>query len=138
MKKPTGKVVVIPCSGIGKVYGALARETAYELAERVRPDTILLTCLPLVVVGDEQAKQLVTENPVITIDGCPMKCAHKSVESHGIEVAQSYQSISFYVAHKDLKPEGVTELDETGRKLAAVAADELAAVVDSLAGKEPK
>jgi uncharacterized metal-binding protein len=138
MKKPTGKVVVIPCSGIGKVYGALARETAYELAECVRPQSVLLTCLPLVVVGDEQARQLVTDNPVITIDGCPMGCAHKSVESHGVEVAHSCQAISFYVAHKDLKPDGVAELDETGQKLAAIAADELAAVVDKLAGGEEK
>ena len=135
MKTPTGNVVVIPCSGIGKVYGALARETAYELAERVRPDTVRLTCLPLVVAGDEEAKQLVTENPVIAIDGCPMNCAHKSVASHNVEVARSVQASSFYTAHRDLKPGGVAELDETGRKLAAVAADELAEIVDSLAGK---
>lgn len=138
MKTPTGKVVVIPCSGIGKVYGALAREIAYELAERVRPQSVLLTCLPLLLIGDEQAKQLVTENAVITIDGCPMKCAYKSVELHGVEVAQSYLAINFYIAHKDLKPEGVAELDETGRKLAAIAADELATVVDDLAGREEK
>lgn len=134
MKTPTGKVVVIPCSGIGKVYGALSRETAYELADRVRPDKVLLTCLPLLMIADEQAMQLVMENPVITIDGCPLGCAHKCVESHGIEVAKICQAISFYVAHKDLKPEGVAELDETGRKLAAIAADELASAVDELAG----
>ena len=33
---------------------------------------------------------------------------------------------NFYKAHKDLKPEGIAELNETGRKLAAVAAEELA------------
>lgn len=135
MKSPTGHVVVIPCSGIGKVFGALARETAYELAERVRPGSVRLTCLPLVVAGDAEAKQLVTENPVIAIDGCPLNCAHKSVESHGVEVARTVQASSFYASHRELKPGGVAELDETGRKLAAVAADELAAVVDSLAGK---
>lgn len=134
MKPPTGKVVVIPCSGIGKVYGALSREIAYELAERVRPDTVVLTCLPLLMIADEQAKQLVMENPVITIDGCPLGCAHNCVESHGIEAAKTFQAIGFYVANKDLKPEGVAELDDTGRKLAALAADELAAVVDELAG----
>jgi len=31
MDKKPKKVVVLPCSGIGKTYGALARETAYEL-----------------------------------------------------------------------------------------------------------
>jgi uncharacterized metal-binding protein len=134
MKTSTGKVVAIPCSGIGKVYGALSREIAYELAERVRPDTVLLTCLSLLMIADEQATRLVTDNPVITIDGCPLGCAHKCVESRGVEVARTCQAISFYVAHKDLKPEGVAELDETGRKLAAVAADELAPIVDELAG----
>lgn len=138
MKKPTGKVVVIPCSGIGKVYGALAREITYELADRVRPQSVQLTCLPLLMIQDEQAKQLVEENPVITIDGCPLSCAHKSVESLGVEVAKAYQTVTFYAAHKDLKPEGVAELDETGQKLAAVAADEIAPVVDALAGKEAK
>ena len=37
MGKKHKKIVVLPCSGIGKVYGALARETTYELVERVRP-----------------------------------------------------------------------------------------------------
>lgn len=136
MKTPSGKVVVIPCSGIGKVYGALARETAYELAEQVRPESVVLTCLPLVVAGDGEATTLVRGNPVIAIDGCPMNCARKSVEVHGVEVAHSCQAIAFYVAHKELKPEGVAELDATGRKLAAVAAVELATVVDALAGRE--
>ena len=37
MGKKQKQVVVLPCSGIGKVYGAVARETAYELVEKVRP-----------------------------------------------------------------------------------------------------
>ena len=52
MDKTPKKVVVLPCSGIGKTYGALARETAYELAERVRPGVAALTCLPLLVIND--------------------------------------------------------------------------------------
>lgn len=55
------------------------------------------------------------------------------MEALGAEVAKSYQAINFYKAHKDLKPEGIAELDEIGKKLAALAADELAAVVDELA-----
>jgi len=48
-KKPK-QVVVLPCSGIGKVYGAVARETAYELVEKVRPGLATLTCQPLLVM----------------------------------------------------------------------------------------
>ena len=83
MGKKHKKVVVLPCSGIGKVYGALARETMYELLERVRPGLVATTCLPLLVIKDPEAVALVTENPVITIDGCPKDCAKKSVEALG-------------------------------------------------------
>ena len=136
MNKTTKKVVVLPCSGIGKAYGALARETAYELAERVRPGVTTLTCLPLLVINDPAARKLVTENPVIAIDGCPKECAKKSVEARGKEPAVSYQAIRFYTAHKDLKPEGVARLNEAGQKLAMITADELAETVDRLAAQE--
>lgn len=136
-KKPK-KVVVLPCSGIGKVYGALARETAYELVEKVRPGLATTTCLPLLVIKDPEAVALVTENPVITIDGCPKDCARKSVEALGKVVNQTYEAIKFYKEHKDLKPEGVAEVNETGRKLAALAAEEVAKAVDELAAGEEK
>ncbi|HOT29375.1 MAG TPA: putative zinc-binding protein [Candidatus Ozemobacteraceae bacterium] len=130
------KVVVLPCSGIGKAYGALSREIAYELAERVRPDKTAMTCLPLLVISDSDALKLVRENPVITIDGCPLECARKSLEAVGAKPAHACQSFKFYVAHKELKPEGVAQLNEAGRKLAGLAADELAATVDRLIAGE--
>ncbi|MGC9196931.1 MAG: putative zinc-binding protein [Syntrophobacteraceae bacterium] len=133
MNQKAKNVVVLPCSGIGKVYGALARETTYELIDRVRPGVVVTTCLPLLVIEDPQAKQLVSANPVITIDGCPKSCAQKCVEAQGVTPAKCFQAINFYKDHKDLKPEGIAELDENGRRLAAVAADELAPVVDMLA-----
>jgi len=130
------KVVVLPCSGIGKVFGALARETMYELLERVRPGLVATTCLPLLVIKDPEAVALVTGNPVITIDGCPKDCANKSVEALGKAVDKTFEAIKFYKEHKDLKPEGIAEVNETGRKLAAVAADEVAKEVDRLAAGE--
>jgi uncharacterized metal-binding protein len=134
-KKPK-QVVVLPCSGIGKVYGAVARETAYELVEKVRPGLATLICLPLLVINDPRAVALVTENPVITIDGCPKDCAKKSVEAVGGRVAKAYEAIKFYKEHKDLKPEGIAEVNDTGRKLAQVAAAEVAQEVDKLAAGE--
>ena len=138
MGKKHKQVVVLPCSGIGKVFGALARETAYELVEKVRPGLATLTCLPLLVINDPDAVALVTENPVITIDGCPKDCAKKSVEAVGGQVAKAYEAIKFYKEHKDLKPEGLAEVNDTGRELATVAAKEVAKVVDKLAAGEEK
>ncbi len=136
MGKKHKKVVVLPCSGIGKVYGALARETMYELVEKLRPGLATTTCLPLLVIQDPEAVALVTENPVITIDGCPKDCAKKSVEALGKIVDRAYEAIKFYKEHKDLKPEGIAEVNDTGRKLAAVAAEEVAQEVDKLAAGE--
>ncbi len=130
------RVMIVPCSGIGKVYGAVARETAHELVEKMRPGLATLTCLPLLVINDPEAVALVMENPVITIDGCPKDCAKKSVEAVGGQVARAYEAIKFYKEHKDLKPEGIAEVNETGRKLARVAAQEVAQEVDKLAAGE--
>jgi len=138
MDNKAKKVAVLACSGIGKAFGALARETTYELVERVRPNTAVTTCLALLVIGDPEAKRLVTENPVITIDGCAKECAKKSIESQGAKVAKAYQAMNFFKKHKDLKPEGISELNEAGQKLAAIAADELGEVVDELAAKEDR
>ncbi len=129
------KVVVLPCSGIGKSFGSVAREAAYELVDRLRPGVAVTTCLPLLVCEDPEAVRLVRENPVITIDGCPNDCARKSAEAAGGRVTP-YRAINFYKAHRDLKPEGVSELNEAGRKLSEVAAAELAPIVDGLAAQE--
>lgn len=128
-------VVLLPCSGIGKVYGAVARETAYEVVERVRPGVTSLTCLPLLVVEDAEALSLVKGNPVIAIDGCQKECANRSLEAHGVQAARHLHAIDFYKSHKDLKPEGVAELNETGRRLAALAAEEIASLVDECLAK---
>ena len=32
------KVVIVPCSGIGKSYGTVTREAAYDVVEDLRPD----------------------------------------------------------------------------------------------------
>ncbi len=132
MKKNSRKVAVFACSGIGKPLGTVAREIGYELTERVRPDTTVLTCLALLVINDPETQQLITENPVIAIDGCSLDCAKKSLEANGAPLVKAYQSIDFFKKHKHLKPEGIAELNEAGQKLAALAAEELAGVVDDL------
>lgn len=138
MDKKAKKVVVMACSGIGKTLGALARETTYELVERVRLGKAVTTCLGLLVSDDPEARKLVTENPVISIDGCAKECAKKSIESQGGKVSKSYQSIEFIKKSGGLKPEGIAELNEAGEKICALAADDIGKVVDELAAKEDK
>jgi hypothetical protein len=41
------KVMVVPCSGIGKTYGTVSREAAYEVTEDQRPQSTQLVALSL-------------------------------------------------------------------------------------------
>ena len=50
------RVVIVPCSGIGKTYGTVSREAAFQLTESVRPDSTQLIPLSLLVLGEEKAK----------------------------------------------------------------------------------
>jgi uncharacterized metal-binding protein len=129
------KVVIVPCSGIGKTYGTVSREAAYDLVEELRPETCGLVGLPLLVLGDEAARTTVVACPAITIDGCKLACATKMVAQSGGTVGHSVAVLDVYRRHRDLKPQGIAELNEGGRQLAHALAQELAEVVDTLNGE---
>jgi glycine cleavage system H protein len=118
----------LPCSGIGKTYGTVSREAAYEVTEDMRPADTQLVALSLLVLGDEDARAAVAGNPAVTIDGCKLACATKMVEESGGTVAQDLAVLDAYRRHR----KGIAELNEGGQKLAHVLAEEVAAVVDDL------
>lgn len=123
--------VVVPCSGIGKPFGTVSREAAYELCEELRPESTRLVALAKLVLGDEAARELVGQHPVVTIDGCKQMCASKMVRQSGGMVAHEVAVLDVFRRHKDLKPEGIAQLNEAGQELARVLAEEIAASLDS-------
>lgn len=127
-----GQVVVVPCSGIGKAYGTVSREAAYDLCDDLRPEDTELVALAKLVLGEEQARQRVRTCPAVTIDGCKLMCASKLVTLSGGRVAHEVAVLDVYRRHRDLKPEGLEELNQAGRKLARVLAEEIAGVVDEI------
>ena len=84
------KIVIVPCSGIGKTYGTVSREAAYEVIEEMRPETSQLVALSKLVLGDADARDAIAANPAITIDGCKLACATKMVQESGGQVAQDF------------------------------------------------
>lgn len=130
------RVVIVPCSGIGKSYGTVSREAAYEVTEAARPDRSELVALSLLVLGDDAARAAVSERPSVTIDGCKLACATKMVKESGGSVAQDFAVLDVYRRYRQFKPQGIAELNEGGRKLAHALAEEVAAVVDRLAASE--
>lgn len=131
-EKDQNKVVIVPCSGIGKTYGTVSREAAYVLTEEVRPEETQLVALSLLVLGDEAARAAVYANPAVTIDGCKLACATKMVRESGGIVAQDFAVLDVYRRYKQFKPQGISELNEGGLQLAQALAQEIAVVVDSI------
>ena len=126
------RVVVVPCSGIGKTYGTVSREAAYEVTEDLRPAETRLVALSLLVLGDEEARRVVGEAPAVTLDGCKLACASKMVKESGGTVAQEFDVLEVFRRHRHLKPEGIAELNEDGTELARALAKEVASAVDGI------
>ncbi len=131
-----GKVILLPCSGIGKAYGEIGRQAIYELLEDSGFEEVATTCLGRLMIDDPDAKALVKEYPVITVDGCAKDCARKNVEFTGKAVAGALRVIELFKDHRDLKPEGILHLGESGFKLVHLLSQRLAEEVERVRRKE--
>ena len=131
------KVVIVPCSGIGKPYGTVSREAAYEVVEVLRPQTTQLLALSRLVMGEENASALLKNNPVVTLDGCKLACARKMVQENGGTIIRDFAVLEVYRRHRDFKPRGIAELNEGGMKLALALAAEVSQVVDGVLDDSP-
>jgi uncharacterized metal-binding protein len=137
MSEGRPQVVVVPCSGIGKAAGSVARDAGYELCDELRPDTTRLVALSKLVLGDEQARDQVRQCPVITIDGCKLMCAAKLVKHSGGTIAREVAVLDVYRQHRELRPDGIAELNAEGKQLARIMAEQIAEVVDDLGREAP-
>jgi len=126
------RVVIVPCSGIGKTYGTVSREAAYELVQDLRPDKTELIALSMLVLGDEGTQEMIADSLAITIDGCKLACATKMVAESGGEIAKDIAVLDVYRRYRQFKPRGIAELNEGGLQLSSALAGELAEMVDEL------
>jgi uncharacterized metal-binding protein len=130
------KVLIIPCSGIGKAFGSIGREATYMVVDEMRPGETDTLCLSLLTLGDDEAKERVRRHPVITIDGCPKACAEANVKSVGGRSLANLKVVDTYREHPDLKVPSVMDLGEPGHKLASFVAERVVVTVDALKTKE--
>ncbi len=128
------KVVVLACSGIGKVLGSITRLVLYNIIDEMRKGNTTTTCLPLVALKDKEAVALVSKHPCITIDGCPNKCAKVSAENAGATTVKALTVAGFMRMFKGLKPStaSVLEPGSGGRELARKIAEQISLEVDKL------
>lgn len=132
------RVVIVPCSGIGKTYGSVSREAAYRVVEELRPESSQLVALSMLVMGDETVTEAVACSPTITIDGCKLACARKMVQQSGGTVAGDFAVLDVYRRYRKFKPKGIAQLNEGGQLLARALAEEVGQMIDALQEQVPQ
>jgi len=126
------RVIVVPCSGIGKPFGSVARLAAFIVTEDERPLDSKIVPLALIVQGESDLQEELSSHPSITLDGCKLACAAKVVRENGGNPEKEFAVLEVFRRYRDFKPEGIAELNEGGQKLAAALADEVVEVIDSI------
>lgn len=121
------KVKVITCSGIGKVFGLMARESALRVTNVLEPDICETACLAHIVTGDEDARDKVEGISCISVDGCPALCAAKSIEDTGGIVKAQFRAVDIMKNHRGKNAGTGTELTEDGWMMIEELAEKIAA-----------
>lgn len=127
------KVYIIPCSGIGKVFGSIGRETAYIVVNELAKDKTALECLPLIVKGKKEVIEALKENKVIAIDGCPLKCSYNDLMEAVGKVDAQFLTTDIVKDNRSLKPEpSIIPVGKNTKQLAIKLAEKVVAEVDNL------
>ena len=119
------KVKVVPCSGIGKVYGLMAREAVLKTVIELCPEKSETICLAYIVTGDNEVKEKIEGFDCITVDGCPKMCASKNVSLAGGIVVEEMKVLDTVKEHKGKKFGTPTQLDADGEAVTS----EIAAII---------
>jgi uncharacterized metal-binding protein len=130
-----GEVLVVPCSGVGKVHGLIGREAVYEVTDTLMPGQADTVCLALLVTGDDETREKVQTHPCITVDGCPKLCAKKNVELSGGKVALGVRVYDTLKRHRGGQFGTPTALSEEGWAAAGEIAAEISQTARQLIGR---
>jgi uncharacterized metal-binding protein len=136
MAEEREKVLLIPCSGVGKVHGLLSREAAYLVVDELAPDETEAVCLALLVKGDEETLAKVQAHPCIAIDGCVKACAQKNIEIAGGEVAEALQVGRALTRHQGATPGDGSALSDEGWAICRELAEDVFAAAERSRGGE--
>lgn len=126
------KVMVIPCSGIGKVFGLLSREAALKVVRELCPEKAETVCLAYLVTGDEDAKEKIEGKNCITVDGCAKMCAAKNVKIAGGVVREEFKVVDAMKEHRGVNAGSATKLTDDGWQIAGEIAGKMAEAVKKL------
>jgi len=131
------KVYIIPCSGIGKVFGSIGREATYIVLNELAKGKVELECLPLIVKGKKEVIEKLKANKVIAIDGCPLKCSYNNLIEQVGNVDAQIMTTNIVKENRDFKPEpSIIPIGENAKVLSQKLAEQLAKNVNELLENE--
>lgn len=76
---------ILPCNGLDKCAGCIAKEVAVKLTETSESEII---CPVLYRVAENRYNKLAEEKPLLVIDGCGTRCASKLASEKGLKVSE--------------------------------------------------
>lgn len=112
---------VLPCNGLDKGAGCVAREIAINLIEKSDSDMI---CPVLYRVADARYNKIAQEKPLLVIDGCQTRCASKLASEKGLKVSAKI-TVTEEAKNRGVDLGDSLRLRENEVKLAEMVADEL-------------
>ena len=126
------KVKVVPCSGIGKVYGLMAREAVLKTVFELCPENSETVCLGYIVTGDKEVRERIAGSDCITVDGCPKMCAAKNVSISGGKIIEEIKVLDTVKEHKGKNFGSSTWLTDDGEEVISEIAGKIALKINEL------
>ena len=123
MKKFIKEIIcILPCNGLDKSLGVIAREVSLRVIEKKRD--VQLICPVLLNSGDKRYENLLQKSKIIIINGCMTRCPTKLIEKRKLKPFKQIMIPEMSKKYK-VKPSKDLILDEENIKLAELIADEI-------------
>ena len=112
---------VLPCNGLDKCAGCVAKEVALMLSETTESEII---CPVFYRVADAKYNKLAQEKPLLVIDGCSTRCASKLASEKNLKIAGKLNITEEAKANDIVLSKGL-RVGENELKLAKLICDKL-------------
>lgn len=114
---------VLPCNGLDKTAGCVARETAVVLSEKSDSEII---CPVFYRVADAKYNELAAKKPLLVIDGCATRCASKLAAEKGLKIIEKI-NITEEIKKSDADIGNSLRMNQAGKNLANTLVERLLA-----------
>lgn len=115
---------ILPCNGLDKCAGCIAKEVALKLTESTDSEII---CPVLYRVADARYTKIASEKPLLVIDGCATRCASKLSSEKGLKISKKI-NVTDEAKANNINITNSLRLGDNELKLTDIIADKLTKV----------